>query len=529
MNQNNYSEQKLLEGEDNLEQKICELENELASKNALIEQLKEQDEILNIVSKLSSDYFFQISLTDDSFLIDWIEGKFEEITGYSKDAITSLQKWMSLIHPEDVEIIKMATSKILSNQKSTTEYRFICKSGDIKWNRDYTYPVWCDKQKKVVKIIGAVKDITEERKLKESLINSEQKFRTLVEKAPNIIIILDRDGKIEFLNRTLSGLNTDAVIGKSAFDYIEPRYHDMVKEKYVEVFKTGKTLRYEVSTEVANGKKVYFETLVGPIERDGKVNKIILISSDISERKKAEEKLLSYSNELKTSNATKDKFFSIIAHDLRSPFTGILGNLELLHSSIETCSKDEIEIMVGESLTSARNTFSLLINLLEWSRMQTGNFPLEPTNISLFNLTESTIQLFDDIIVKKRIKVCIDIDNKLEVRADENMMLSVFRNLVSNAVKFSNEGGLINIFSKSEVDNVKVCIEDNGIGIGKEDLKKLFRSDIHYSIPGTNDERGTGLGLILCNEFMERQGGKIWVDSKQYEGSTFYFTLPDSN
>ena len=98
-----------------------------------------------------------------------------------------------------------------------------------------------------------------------------------------------------------------------------------------------------------------------------------------------------------------------------------------------------------------------------------------------------------------------------------------------NAVKFSNEGGLINIFSKSEVDNVKVCIEDNGIGTGKEDLKKLFRSDIHYSIPGTNIEKGTGLGLILCNEFMERQGGKIWVDSKQYEGSTFYFTLPVSN
>jgi PAS domain S-box-containing protein len=529
MNQNIYSAQNVNHAGDDLERKIYELENDLAAKNKLIAQLNERDEILSIVSELSSDYFFQISLADDSFSIDWIKGKFEEITGFSKDTITSLQKWITFIHPEDVEIVKNATSKILSNQISQTEYRFKCKSGDIKWIRDLTYPVWCDKQKKVTKIIGAVKDITGEKNLKEKLINSEQKFRTLVEKAPNIIVILNSENKIEFLNRTFYGVNPNTVVGKSAFDYVEPGYHDMIKKIHADVFETGKTLMYEVSAEVANGKKNYFETLVGPIENNGKVNKIILISSDISERKKVEEKLLSYSSELKTSNASKDKFFSIIAHDLRSPFTGILGNLEILHDSIDTSSKDEIQMMVGESLTSARNTFSLLINLLEWSRMQTGSFPLKLININLFNLAESTIQLFADTVEKKRIKVEIDIDNKLEVRADENMMLSVFRNLISNAVKFTNEGGLINIFSKSEVDNITVCIEDNGIGIGKEDLKKLFRTDIHYSIPGTDDEKGTGLGLILCNEFIERQRGKIWVESKKNEGSTFYFTLPASN
>jgi signal transduction histidine kinase len=244
--------------------------------------------------------------------------------------------------------------------------------------------------------------------------------------------------------------------------------------------------------------------------------------------KKSEHELLHYSKELNTLNASKDKLFSIIAHDLREPFTGIVGNLELLNDSISSFTKEETQSMVQDSLECARNAYMLLENLLEWSRIQKGNSLAEPTNLQICSLAESAVKLLTTAISSKKISVINNIEKHLQILADERMILSVFRNLISNAIKFCPTGGKILISSRLESDIVTICVEDNGIGISNEDVKKLFCKDTYYTTPGTNNERGTGLGLILCKEFVEKNNGKIWVESEIGKGSRFIFTLNNS-
>ena len=235
--------------------------------------------------------------------------------------------------------------------------------------------------------------------------------------------------------------------------------------------------------------------------------------------KKSEQKLHNYLNELKELNSSKDKLFSIIAHDLRGPFTGILGNLDLLNESISSYSKEESQNMIRDSLKCAKDAYLLLENLLEWSRLQIGSLQVDLKNLKLFCLAESAIQLFATAISHKKINIIIDIDKNIQVYADEYMVFSIFRNLISNAIKFSNGYGSIIISSKYERDFVTTYIEDSGIGISNEDKKKLFCPDTHYSTHGTDQEKGTGLGLILCKEFVEKNGGRIWVESEIGKGS----------
>ncbi|PKP30591.1 MAG: hypothetical protein CVU00_13470 [Bacteroidetes bacterium HGW-Bacteroidetes-17] len=230
--------------------------------------------------------------------------------------------------------------------------------------------------------------------------------------------------------------------------------------------------------------------------------------------------------ELRALNATKDKFFSIIAHDLKNPFNALLGFSTLLLDDYENFTDSDRIDLIQTMNDASNNAYKLLQNLLEWSRSQTGSIQWEPGAIPLHEIITNTIDLLSNGASVKEISINAIILPNIVVWADANMATAVIRNLISNALKYTPKGGEIRIYLKKSEKEVEITIEDNGVGINDADKEKLFRIDVNHSTSGTNNEQGTGLGLILCKEFVEKNGGKIWVESIEGKGSKFKFTLP---
>jgi signal transduction histidine kinase len=247
---------------------------------------------------------------------------------------------------------------------------------------------------------------------------------------------------------------------------------------------------------------------------------------DITQQKKTEAEIKQRNDELRELNATKDKFFSIIAHDLKSPFNAIMGFSELLIEQIKENDYTGIEKYAGIILQSSERAVELLMNLMDWSRSQTGRMEFIPEYFELVGFINETASLLSDIAAQKGITIKKELPHNLPVFADQAMINTVLRNLISNAIKFTRQGGMITIAATEKPDLLMVSVSDNGVGIPKAMIDKLFRIDENYTTTGTNNERGTGLGLILCKEFIEKHGGKIWVESEEGLGSTFYFTIP---
>jgi signal transduction histidine kinase len=225
-------------------------------------------------------------------------------------------------------------------------------------------------------------------------------------------------------------------------------------------------------------------------------------------------------------NKQKDKFFSIIAHDLRGPFNGFLGLTELLAEDIDDMEKEEIQFAAVNMRSSATNLNRLLENLLEWSRMEQGLIPFDSKPCLLLPVASECVSTLLDAANNKAITIQTQIDEKTTVFADSNLLQAVIRNLLSNAVKFTPKGGTILIQGKEDDKNTTIAIKDSGIGMNAKMIENLFQLDVKTNRKGTNDEPSTGLGLILCKEFVEKHGGKIWVESEENIGSAFYFTFP---
>jgi signal transduction histidine kinase len=228
------------------------------------------------------------------------------------------------------------------------------------------------------------------------------------------------------------------------------------------------------------------------------------------------------------TNATKDKFFSIIAHDLRNPFSGIIGSTGLLLKENELSDEETLAI-IQMTHNSAKQGYSLLENLMEWSSSQTGRIGFSPTNFILKDIASKCIEITSNQARAKDINVINNVPDNYIIKADEYLLYTILRNLLTNAIKFTPNSGTVTMHSKEIENTTEISVTDTGIGIPAEAITKLFRIDTTYIVPGTADEKGTGLGLILCKEFVEKHGGKIWAESQPGKGSTFIFTIPNQN
>ena len=251
-----------------------------------------------------------------------------------------------------------------------------------------------------------------------------------------------------------------------------------------------------------------------------------LVRNDIKFRIRTENELKQKSEELKSSNDYKDKMFSIIAHDLRNPFQPIVTISEIMTNDFDTLDKNEIKEFGEQLELISKNVMVLLENLLEWSKVQTGKMHFNPEVISVKDKIESVIRNLSVYAEKKKIKLYDIMDADINVFADNNMLSSILQNLISNAIKFTPVNGEIRISSMVEGKNILFSVCDSGIGIAKEYIGKIFNLGDHYTTKGTNDEKGSGLGLLLCREFIDLHNGKIWAENNKKEGTTFYFTIP---
>jgi two-component system sensor histidine kinase/response regulator len=230
--------------------------------------------------------------------------------------------------------------------------------------------------------------------------------------------------------------------------------------------------------------------------------------------------------ELKKINTDKDRFITILAHDLKSPFSSILGFLKLLIKNIRKYDIDKIENQINTIQSTAQNTYNLLEDILMWARSQTGKVAFEPQSLIFTEISENIVEGLKNVANSKNIAINCFTADEVEFLADLNMIKTILRNLVSNAIKFTHSGGVVSVYAEKGINEVIFTVSDNGIGIAPDESVKLFDITQTFTTKGTVGEKGTGLGLQLCKEFVEKHGGKIWVESELGIGSDFKFTLP---
>ncbi len=363
------------------------------------------------------------------------------------------------------------------------------------------------------------------RQSNQGLLESLERNRATVAAMPDILFSISRDGY--FINCQVSDTSLlliprDEFVGKTLHEVLPPNIAAQGMEAISKAIETADLQIFEYELGLPTGMK-WFELRIVSFSQ----NEVLAISRDITLRKIAEEEIKMKNEELLKLNAEKDKFFSIIAHDLRSPFNAFLGLTRIMAEDLPSLSMDEIQKIAVSMSNSASNLFQLLENLLQWAMIKQGLFPQHLNIMQLRPIVYNIIAINTDAIQSKGILVSFDIPDDIAVVADVNMLKTALRNLVSNAVKFTAKGGKISLSAKKAGDNtVEISIQDSGIGMNPEMLKNLFRLDFQTSRTGTDGEPSSGLGLLLCKEFIEKMGGRIWIESEAGRGSTFSFSLP---
>jgi PAS domain S-box-containing protein len=372
-----------------------------------------------------------------------------------------------------------------------------------------------------------------------TIIQNNQRIKMLsdiVEQSPESIVVTNLDGDLEYVNRAFTattGYSFEEVIGKNPRILQSKLVEKNVYDELWEHITNKKVWQGEFINRKKNGETYYESAFIAPTLNDkGEIVNFFAIKQNITEWKKAQEAIVKSERELKEANATKDKFFSIIAHDLKGPISSTLQFLEYLVDEHSSMNKDEREKHLRLTAETIEKTYMLLENLLAWSRAQRNLIKYIPKPFNIKPIIENNLLLIKPLADRKEVSLSVEVKS-LEVMADENTINLVLRNLLSNAVKFTHKGGKISITLTEAKDSgnefVQLIIEDNGIGMTQEQINDLFRMKTESYSKGTEGEDGTGLGLILCKEFVEKNGGKIWAESEIGKGSRFYFTLPKNN
>jgi len=352
-------------------------------------------------------------------------------------------------------------------------------------------------------------------KIKENLINEMQK---LLKENTSLKTLKEKyDAQFIILNNELLFQNSEK----------EKRASELVVANIVLLFENQEKEKRAAELIIAN-KELLFQNE----EKEKRASELIIanrVLANQNELKEIRAAELAITNknlqQFIQLNKDKDKFFAIIAHDLKNPFNSIIGLTEILIEQIEEKNYDKIGEFAAIILKSSNRAMDLLMNLMIWAQSQSGRMNYTPTYFNIITLIDEVTLLFSDIAGHKSIRISSPLPSSILVIADKEMISAVLRNLISNAIKFTNPNGKITISLEKKQNKLIVSISDTGVGLSKESIENLFKISDNYSTPGTQNEKGTGLGLILCNEFIHKNNGKIWVESEVGIGTTFFFSL----
>jgi len=376
----------------------------------------------------------------------------------------------------------------------------------------------------------ALIDFTSQKMKEEFNKESEIRFENMANTAPVMLWIADREGLFSFVNKVWLDYSGKQIGDQLGMNWLKDVYSEDLENLlngYRDAFESRESFTFEFRLKGKNNKYEWMIIRGTPrLSSENIFMGFIGSCTNINAQKEFEEKIQKVNANLTEINAAKDKFFSIISHDLRGPLGGLVEILGILTDTSDPLDEAEKQEIIIEATNSAKQTFALAENLLEWSRIQTGKIPFKPEKIELFSMISNLESLYNQNLKNKGIEFKAEISPGISVFADVKITETILRNLISNAIKFTKQGGTISITSEVNENFVVIKVTDTGVGMDAKNLAKLFRTDVSHSTKGTAKETGTGLGLILCKELVEKQGGKIGVESKKDQGSTFYFTLP---
>ena len=376
-------------------------------------------------------------------------------------------------------------------------------------------------------LLEKIKELERENSiLKEQQIEinkAKELYLKIFEEFPALIWRSRLDKLCDYFNKTwldFTGRTYEQEFGNGWAEGVHPDDFDFCVQTYLTAFDKREAFLMEYRMKNKFGEYRWIRDFGRPFfDLDNTFLGYIGSCYDITEIKNSELSLIEL-------NATKDKFFSIIAHDLKTPFNSIIGFSELLVDNVKENDYDKVAEFAGIILQSSKRAMDLLINLMEWSQLQSGRMDFNPELFDVSMLIDEVILLLKGIADQKSITIENQLTRSVQVFADMEMISAVMRNLISNALKFTQTGGCISISALSKENEVIITVSDNGVGLPEDRINKLFILSESYSTPGTNKEKGTGLGLILCNEFIKKNNGLIWVESEIGKGSSFSFSLP---
>ncbi len=429
---------------------------------------------------------------------------------------------------KNFEISKYLNYLQLEIKSNYLESKWINKNGKVIFFKEFVNPVYNDNNE-IIYFDCIIEDITNIKFVDELIKNYQLRDLSILKALPDLLFLISFDGV--FLDYKYSNRNNFNFIS-SPLDIIGKRVEEIFPNEVADLIISSvkKTLSDEELQTVEfslehSGKSSFFEARIIYNSSD----QALILLRDITTQKQAEIELRRVTEDLEAANKEKDKFFSLIAHDLRTPLVGLTGYAEILAADIDELTKDEVKEYSNNIVEISRQTIKFLSNLLEWSRLQIGKITYEPNDISINRMVESIFQLLKSNAARKNIILLNNTNPDHIAYADENMIYSVLNNLISNAIKFTNSGGEIILSTREEGDKIITSVKDNGIGMDEEQLKNLFALNKSFTTPGTAKEKGTGLGIILCRDFVNKNFGKLWVESKLGEGSEFSFSLPKFN
>lgn len=464
-----------------------------------------------------------VVITDKDGLIEYVSSSFETCTGYSKYEI--LGKKISILSAgiKTQEFINQVWDDVLSGKSWRGRLKNRKKDGTL-YDEEMTITPVFDDFGKLVNIVEIKRDITEEIKQRDAVLQAESRYKGIFDNALEGIYQSSTDGKLITANKTL--LHMLGYESLEEFQILEISQSVYVDSNDRKAFQTimdrdGRVIDYEIKLRRKDGSEIIvLENSRAVTDMEGNVQYYEGIIQDITKRKEAE-------NSIRSLNAQKDKFLSIISHDLRAPFNSILGFTEMLLDDTAEFTPEERKEFLVYIKQAAEQQLSLVNNLLDWSRLETGRMKFEPAPVNLKDLVDRSIVSLLGNAMRKEINLFSNIPEDIIANVDESITSQLFGNLMSNALKFTPQHGKVWVdFIEIKDDFVKLAVRDTGVGIPPEDFSKLFRIDTKYYSRGTQGEEGSGLGLALCAEIVQKHNGKIEVQSEQNKGTSFIFTLP---
>jgi len=451
-----------------------------------------------------------------------------QILGYTQAELIG-HHVKEITHADDIADNNASLQALASGNvdKIKVEKRYIHKDGSIKWVVVAATMLY-DSEGHPLHFISQVEDITQRKEDQEKLIRSEKKYRSIFENVQEVFYQLDEQGLITEISPLIekySGYSRSSLLHRSASEfYAYPEDRDKILSSLHEL---GVVSDFEVRLKTKEEKVVYVSVNARIVVEDQVFKGIEGSMRDITTRKIQEDALKELNSELTVSNELKNELLSIIGHDLRNPISGSLQLLNLTLMDFKSNTAEELHMYLLQMKHELSNANNLLEDLLAWAKIQFKSINMNPVDITdVASHIQKAILTIRPLAEKKKIDVSLEIDEALNLYADAGMLDAIIRNLLTNAIKFTKDGGHVLIKASNTDQGVKFSVSDNGIGMSAAQIDKLFDRNQNYTTYGTSGEKGTGLGINLCHDFAQKHGGDLWVESTTGAGSTFHFTIP---